>query len=121
MAKNGMLAKSKDLQQSFSGSNEKITIGIDLGDRFSHLLCFGSRWMVLTEGRVSPTPEGMAHHFQQLPRTCIAFEVGSHSRWVSELLRSWGHEVILAPRDLRMISDSIRKSDRVDAHTRWHA
>jgi transposase len=37
---------------------------------------------------------------------------------MSELLASWGHEVILAnPRNLRMISDSIRKSDRVDAHT----
>jgi len=34
------------------------------------------------------------------------------------LLASWGHEVILAnPRNLRMISDSIHKSDRVDAHT----
>jgi transposase len=60
----------------------------------------------------------MARHFQQLPPTRIAFEVGSHSRWVSELLNDWGHEVILAnPRNLRLISDSIRKSDRVDAHT----
>lgn len=60
----------------------------------------------------------MSRHFQQLPPTRIAFEVGSHSRWMSELLIKWGHEVILAnPRNLRLISDSIRKSDRVDAHT----
>lgn len=118
MAKNGMLAKSKDLQKSFSANNEVITIGIDLGDRFSHCWVLGADGTVLTEGRVSSTPEGIARHFQQLPPTRIAFEVGAHSRWVSELLTSWGHEVVLAnPRNLRMISDSIRKSDRVDAHT----
>jgi transposase len=118
MAKSGMLAKSNALQQSFLATNEQITIGIDLGDRFSHCCVLGAGGMVLTEGRVGSTPEALARHFQELPPTRIAFEVGSHSRWVSELLAAWGHEVILAnPRNLRMISDSIRKSDRVDAHT----
>jgi transposase len=56
----------------------------------------GPDGMVLTEGRVVSTPDGMARHFQQLPPTRIAFEVGSHSRWMSELLTKWGHEVILA-------------------------
>jgi hypothetical protein len=36
MAKNGILAKSNALQQSFLATNEQVTIGIDLGDRFSH-------------------------------------------------------------------------------------
>jgi hypothetical protein len=36
MAKNGTLAKSQDLQPSFQTTTEQITIGIDLGDRFSH-------------------------------------------------------------------------------------
>jgi transposase len=118
MAKNGILAKSQDLQESLDASTGQITIGIDLGDRFSHCCVLGPDGTLLTEGRVVSTPEGMARHFQELPPTRIAFEVGSHSRWVSELLTSWGHEVILAnPRNLRMISDSIRKSDRVDAHT----
>jgi transposase len=36
---------------------------------------------------------------------------------VSQLLGQCGHEVIVAnPRNLRMIADSIRKSDQVDAH-----
>jgi transposase len=118
MAKSGILAKSHDLKESFTATTGEITIGIDLEDRFSHCCVLGADGTVLTEGRVVSTPDGMARHFQQLPPTRIAFEVGSHSRWVSELLTSWGHEVILAnPRNLRMISDSIRKSDRVDAHT----
>jgi transposase len=118
MAKSGILAKSQDLQESFDATKGQITIGIDLGDRFSHCCVLGPDGAVLTEGRVVSTPEGMSRHFQQLPPTRIAFEVGSHSRWASELLTSWGHEVILAnPRNLRLISDSIRKSDRVDAQT----
>lgn len=118
MAKSGILVKSHDLKESFDASAGQITIGIDLGDRFSHCCVLGPNGMVLTEGRVVSTPNGMARHFQQLPPTRIAFEVGSHSRWMSEFLTKWGHEVILAnPRNLRLISDSIRKSDRVDAHT----
>ena len=117
MAKNGILAKSHDLQHSFHSATQQITIGIDLGDRFSQCCVLGPDGNMLTEGRVVSTPEGMARHFQDLPPSRIALEVGSHSRWVSELLTNWGHEVILAnPRNLRMISDSIRKSDQVDAH-----
>src|SRR6266576_1258991 len=39
-----------------------------------------------------------------------------HSRWVSQLLSELGHEVIVAnARELRAITGSDRKSDRVDA------
>ena len=38
MAKSGILAKSQDLQESFGATTGAITIGIDLGDRFSYLL-----------------------------------------------------------------------------------
>ena len=117
MARNGMLAQSQDLQPSFQATTEQITIGIDLGDRFSHCCVLGPDGKVLTEGRVRSTPEGMARHFRDLPSARIALEVGAHSRWASQLLTEWGHEVIVAnPRNLRMIADNIRKSDHVDAH-----
>jgi transposase len=46
----------------------------------------------------------------------IAIEVGTHSRWVSQLLSELGHEVIVAnARELRAITGSDRKSDKVDA------
>jgi transposase len=116
MAKNGTLAKSCDLQPSFPTATGKITIGIDLGDRFSHCCVLDPNGEVLTEGRVRSTPEAMARHFQDLPPCRIAVEVGGHSRWLSQLLADWGHEVIVAnPRNLRLISHSTRKSDEVDA------
>jgi hypothetical protein len=59
MAKSGILAKSEDLQESFDATTGQITIGIDLGDRFSHCCVLGPDGTVLTEGRVVSTPEGM--------------------------------------------------------------
>ena len=41
MAKNRTLAKSQELQPSFHTTTEQITIGIDLGDRFSHCCVLG--------------------------------------------------------------------------------
>jgi len=103
------------LQPSFQTTAEQITIGIDLGDRFSHCCVLGPDGKILTEGRLRSTPEAMARHFHDLPDSRI--EVGTHSRWMSQLLGHWGHEVIVAnPRNLRMIADSIRKADQVDAH-----
>lgn len=116
MAKNGILATSADLQPSFEVRSGRITIGMDLGDRFSHCCVLDTYGEVLAEGRVRSTPEAMARHFQELPSCRIAIEVGAHSRWLSRLLIEWGHEVIVAnPRNLRLISDNHRKSDEVDA------
>lgn len=76
MAKNGTLAKSQDLQPSFQTTTEQITIGIDLGGRFSHCCVLGPDGKVLTEGRLRSTPETMARHFQDLPPSRIAIEGG---------------------------------------------
>lgn len=83
MAKNGILATTADLKPSFEGTSGRITIGIDLGDRFSHCCVLDTDGEVLTEGRVRSTPEAMARHFQELPSCRIAIEVGAHSRWLS--------------------------------------
>jgi transposase len=117
MAKKGALAKCEDLQPSFHAASNLVTIGIDLGDKYSHCCLLGPDGVMLAEGRVSSTPEALASHFQNLPPSRIAIEVGAHSRWVSQLFQIWGHEVIVAnPRNLPMITSNIRKSDRVDAH-----
>ena len=48
----------------------------------------------------------------------VAIEVGTHSPWVSRLLQSCGHEVIVAnARQVQLISKSSRKNDRMDAQT----
>ncbi|MFP3853770.1 MAG: transposase [Anaerolineales bacterium] len=45
-------------------------------------------------------------------------EVGTHSRWTSQLIEQQNHEVLVAnARKLKAIDDNPRKSDRADAET----
>lgn len=95
----------------------QICIGIDLGDRYSHLHALDrATGEVLEEARIATTRKAFERRFASMPRTRIAIEVGSHSRWVSQLLESAGHEVLVANAyKLRLIYNNNSKSDRVDA------
>jgi transposase len=71
---------------------------------------------LLEEARIATTPKAFERRFAGMQPTRIALEVGSHSRWVSELLQTAGHEVIVANAyKLRLISCNDSKSDRTDA------
>jgi transposase len=60
----------------------------------------------------------MGEVFGGMPRSRIALETGTHSPWVSRLLSELGHEVIVAhARNVRLIGESRRKDDRLDAKT----
>lgn len=92
------------------------TIGIDLGDRWSHYCILNEAGEIVEEGRFRTTPEALAKHFDGLARTRIAMEAGTHSIWINEQLRRFGHEVIVANvRELHAICRSDRKCDRADA------
>jgi transposase len=53
---------------------------------------------------------------EKVPSSRVALEVGTHSTWVSRLLAGNGHEVIVAnPHKVKLITQSLRKSDRIDA------
>jgi transposase len=93
-----------------------ITIGIDLGDVWSHYCTLNEDGEVVDRGRFRTTSSGVEKWFTDLPRARVAMEAGTHSIWVSEQLQEMGHEVIVANlRELRAISHSDRKSDKVDA------
>ena len=94
-----------------------ITIGMDLGDKRSRY-CVMEEEQVVREESVASSKKGLAQVFSRYPRCRIALEVGTHSPWVSRLLNSLGHEVIVAnPRQLQLITQSSRKNDKVDART----
>jgi transposase len=60
----------------------------------------------------------MGEVFGGMPRSRIALETGTHSPWISRLLSKLGHEVIVAhARNVRLIGESRRKDDRLDAQT----
>ena len=93
-----------------------LTIGIDLGDRKSHTCVLDAAAEIIEESRMATTPKALRARFKGLAPTRIALEVGTHSAWVSELLKELGHEVIVAnARKLRMIFQNDSKNDRIDA------
>jgi transposase len=97
---------------------QKPTIGLDLGDRSSWYCVLDEAGEVLLEQRVSTTPKAMKQVFERMPRSRIALETGMHSPWVSRVLSGLGHEVIVAhARNVRLIGESRRKDDRLDART----
>ena len=92
------------------------TIGIDLGDVWSHYCTLNEDGEVVDRGRFRTIPKAVEKWFTDLPPARVAMEAGTHSIWISEQLEELGHEVIVANvRELRAISHSDRKSDQVDA------
>jgi len=70
------------------------------------------------EQRVRTNAKGLREVFGELPHSRIALEIGTHSPWISRLLSELGHEVIVAnARKLRLIGESRKKDDRLDAQT----
>jgi transposase len=64
------------------------------------------------------TPKAIRDIFSSLPHSLIALETGTHSPWVSRLLHELGHEAIVAnARRVRLIGESRKKDDRMDART----
>src|SRR5271154_534887 len=70
------------------------------------------------ERRVRTTATALREVFSEMPRSRIALEIGTHSPWICRLLSELGHEVIVAnARKVRLIAESRKKDDRMDAQT----
>ena len=96
----------------------QLTIGLDLGDRTSHYCLLDEAGQVIWEQERPTTPKGFEQVFSKIPRSRIALETGTHSPWISRQLSQLGHEGIVAhARNVRLISASSRKDDRLDART----
>src|SRR6266404_3172312 len=65
---------------------QKLTIGMDLGDRWSFYCVLDEAGKIILEQKVATTPEAMKQTFGKIPRSLIALETGTHSPWVSRLL-----------------------------------
>jgi len=96
--------------------HEKI-VGLDLGDKFSYLCVLdGETGEVLQEKRIATRTSCLETFFAGRSPLRIAIETGTHSPWVSRLLESFGHEVLVAnARKVRLVYGGDRKSDELDA------
>ena len=111
-------SEGEEQQQEAPGPNrDRLTVGVDLGDRWSNFCILGLDGEKLTEGELRTTPEDFAEFFQAMAAARVVMEMGTHSAWVRDVVASCGHEVLVAnPRQMEGPKRRKRKNDRIDAH-----
>lgn len=93
-----------------------LTIGLDLGDKYSEACVLEGSGEVLESFRVRTSQAALDRALARFGTARVVLEVGTHSPWVSRRLARQGHEVIVAnPRRVRLIAENDSKSDRFDA------
>jgi len=94
----------------------RAIIGVDLGDT-KHAICVTDKQgNILKEYKIPNTRAQIDKLAEDYPQSLIAIEVGTHSPWISRLLKSSGQTVIVAnARKLRAIYQNDRKCDKLDA------
>lgn len=97
------------------GVRSGTTIGLDLGDKYTHFSVLTAAGRVKDRGRVRTTPRGLERFLRDAPRSVVVLEAGTHSPWISRLVAECGHEAVVAnPRQIPLIFRSDSKSDDLD-------
>ena len=103
---------SKKLRDCPAGS----TVGMDIGDRWTHVAVIDPEGEVVAEIRIASTEPEVRRCMSQVPAGVVAMEVGTHSRWMAKVVRDCGHRVLVAnARELKLIYGGDNKHDRLDA------
>ena len=66
-------------------SQQKLTVGLDLGDRNSWYCVLDEGGQIQLEQPVRTTAKALQEVFSAMPRSRIALEIGTHSPWISRL------------------------------------
>lgn len=99
-----------------TGVTRLSVIGLDLADAKSDWAGLDEAGNVVRRERVRTTESDLRRTFGAIAPTRIAMEVGTHSAWVRRVLRSLGHDVVVAnARRIALIHQNKRKNNRIDA------
>ena len=101
-------------------TNPEISMGLDLGDRYSYVIGVNRQGEIVVEERVPTVRQNLEVFFRRFaPHARVVCEAGTHSPWVSELLERLSLDVVVAnPRYAgRALTANGRKNDRLDAQT----
>ena len=89
--------------------------GIDLHAEYSQICVLDEDGEVMETSRVRTSRKALERFFKR-GRMRVVMEAGGSSPWVSRLLDSLDHEVVVcSPRRVRLIAESKLKNDKVDA------
>lgn len=93
-------------------------MGLDISDGESTYVVLGREGEVERAGKVTTAAGALKKLLGGKEAMVVALEAGTHSRWVSHLVKQLGHRAVVAnPRQIPLITRSQRKTDRTDAET----
>jgi len=99
-------------------SEQKLTIGLDLGDRSSWYCVLDESGAVLLEQKLSTTPKAIRKCSEPCRAVGSRWKRGCIFTMGEPVLSEFEHEVIVAhARNVRLIGESRKKDDRLDAQT----
>jgi len=95
---------------------QKLTIGLDLGDRWSFYCVLEEAGQVILEQKLPTTPEAMKQTFGKIPRSLLELKTGTHSPWVSrELAAALSTELrdVLEPllQEIESLNERVKEYD----------
>lgn len=93
------------------------TIGIDLSDRTFQFCELNATGEIVDEGQRKLDRAALRQFLEPKPAGArVAFETGSHSAWVRELVQQMGHQAVVAnARELQAVTGRSHRTDRHDA------
>ena len=95
---------------------QNVTIGMDLGDKKNVICVLNSIGEKVETCSVVNTVKGLTKYFGKFTESTVVIEAGTHSPWISRLLKQLNLTVFVAnARKLRFIWQSPNKSDQRDA------
>ena len=68
-----------------NAKTEGFVLGLDLGDRRSHYALLDEQGEVVEQGAVRTNRQWIRSLFTNIPQSRVVMEVGTHSRWVSQM------------------------------------
>lgn len=106
----------KSISKGAAKKESGVVMGIDLGDRFSRYAVIDGNGVIAEEDRVPTVRAAIEKLLEGRSAMRVVIETGTHSPWVSRLVKNLGHEPVVAnSRKVQLISQSKNKRDRVDA------
>ncbi len=107
----------REVDRGPAPNRDRLTVGVDLGDKWSNYCILGLNGETLVEGELQTRQEDFGELFAALSPARVVMEVGTHSAWARDAVAGCGHEVLVAnPRQMEGPKKRKRKNDRIDAH-----
>src|ERR1017187_4619234 len=116
-AKPTLSCDESNVDRAVEPNRDRLTVGVDLGDKWSNYCILGLDGETLVEGALQTSPHDFSEVFSAVMPARVVMEVGTHSAWARDAVAGCGHEGLSAiPRQMEGPKKRKRKNDRIDAH-----